>query len=72
MRKAVLTLAVTLALALVMALSTAVALAGWDWDDCPPASPNGHIHNSSPNWENIHAKANPHATYLNPGAKGGS
>ncbi len=36
MRKAALSLAVTLALALLMALTTAVALAGWDWDDTHP------------------------------------
>ncbi len=69
MRKATYTLMVTLALAAMFVLSTAVAMAGWGYDDCPPAS-----HKAQPaqaaldNWSNVYPTPNSHAID-NPGNK---
>ncbi|MHB0869873.1 MAG: hypothetical protein ACYC66_08825 [Chloroflexota bacterium] len=74
MRKATLTLLATLAVAIMFVLSTAVAMAGWGYDDCPPASYSAWQHASDQakaNWVDVHPNAADNAWYWsNPGNKG--
>jgi Spy/CpxP family protein refolding chaperone len=75
MRKATLTVMATLALVIMFALSTAVAMAGWGYEDCPPASIWGATHSSDQAGlmvSNLNPPANAHATTLNPGNKAGN
>lgn len=46
MKRAGLTLLATMMLLVMMALSSTVALAGWVYEDCPPASSVGELNRS--------------------------
>ncbi len=70
MRKATLTLMATMALAIMFALSTAVAMAGWGYDDCPPASMKAQPAQAA--WDNWHSHVYPtpnQNAIINPGNK---